>query len=99
MYVHVCMCLVSLLGRSRASMRDRPLPNTPPTQAANPTNNPAAAGGQSPNLSAQQAAQLQQYRQRLQQMHQQLSAGQNQLKEMQKNPQENAQKVHIATIH
>ena len=70
-------------------MRDRPLPATPPTQPANQSSGTA----QSPSVNPAHAMQLQQYRQRLQQMHQQLSVGQNQLKELQKNPQENQQKV------
>ena len=74
-------------------MRDRPLPSTPPTQPANQATTPTS---QTPGaaINPAQALQLQQYRQRLQQMHQKLSAGQNQLKELQKNPQENQQKVY-----
>lgn len=67
-------------------MRDRPLPATPPTQ-----HNPGTGGG--PQINQAQALQLQQYRQQLQQMHQQLSGGQQKLKELQKNPIENADKV------
>lgn len=78
-------------SRSRTSMRDRPLPQTPPLQPSNQS----LGSTQSPSASVNpaQAVQLQQYRQRLQQMHQQLSAGQAQLKELQKNPQENQQKI------
>ncbi len=94
-YFKSCLLIVSYnyyLGRSRASMRDRPLPTTPPSQPANQSNTP---GGGAPGINPTHALQLQQYRQRLQQMHQQLSAGQNQLKELQKNPQENQPKVNI----
>ena len=70
-------------------MRDRPLPATPPTQHAPASTQPASG----PNVNQSQALQLQQYRQRLQQMHVQLSGGQQQLKELQKNPVENQAKV------
>ena len=73
-------------------MRDRPLPSTPPTQAA------SAGSSSGPQINQQQALQLQQYRQQLQQMHQQLSAGQQRLKELQKNPVENADKVLIIIL-
>ena len=85
---------MSYIAPRRASMRDRPLPATPPSQSPS-----SPGGGQQPSPQVQQnqaaALQLQQYRQRLQQMHQQLSQGQQQLKELQKSPQENQQKVSI----
>ena len=87
--------LSSYIAPRRVSMRDRPLPATPPSQ----TPSSPGSGGQQPSPQVQQnqaaALQLQQYRQRLQQMHQQLSQGQQQLKEFQKSPQENQQKVSI----
>ena len=86
-------CTSDLTGTKRTpSMRDRPTPGgggaTPPTTAA--------ATQQSFN--PQQAVQLQQYRQRLQQMHQQLTVGQQQLKELQKSPEQNQQKVHTSLL-
>ena len=74
-------------AESAPSMHERPTlgggGSTPPTLSANPQ----------ASLNPQQAHQLQQYRQRLQQMHQLLIAGQQQLNELKKAPEQNKQKV------
>ena len=68
--------------------------NTPATATPPGSGSPAPPSASSPAGSLNPAMQLQQYKQRLQLMNQQLRAGQQQLKELQKNPS-NAQNVGI----